>query len=479
MTHHAGSDAESFDLRIYNTRTRTRESFTPIVPGKVGMYVCGVTVYDSAHIGHGMSSIVFDTIRRYFLHLGFEVRYAQNFTDIDDKIINRAIAEGIEPGDLTDRLITEWDAEIASFNVLPATVAPRATEEIPQIIAMIEGLIARDHAYVADGDVYFRVRSFPDYGKLSGRNIEDLTSGARIAVSDIKQDPLDFVLWKSSKPGEPSWQSPWGPGRPGWHIECSAMCTHHLDGNVDIHGGGRDLIFPHHENEVAQSEAFSGTSPFARFWLHNGMLQLNGEKMSKSLGNVVSLRSLIERGKQAAFRLQVLQTHYRSPLNFTDAGLEAAAAGLDRLVAAATPEPGATPDNQMVNGENLLETASETEARFHRAMRDDFDSPTAIASLFDLARTINRLRSQSGGTENFRSAQHTLATLAGILGLDLASSSSGHAGGAEPFIALLIDVREQLRQARQWETADRIRIGLQERGIALEDNPSGTTWKKI
>ncbi len=464
---------------MYNTRTHAEEPFTSIVPGKVGMYVCGVTVYDSAHIGHGMSSIVFDTIRRYLLHLGYEVRYVQNFTDVDDKIINRATAEDITPNELTDRVIAEWDEEICAFNVLPATVTPRATEEIAEIIEMITGLIEKGHAYEAQGDVYFRVRSFPDYGRLSGRDIDELTSGVRIAVSESKQDPLDFVLWKSSKPGEPAWASPWGPGRPGWHIECSAMCTHHLDGVVDIHGGGRDLIFPHHENEVAQSEAYSGESPFARFWLHNGMLQLNGEKMSKSLGNVVSLKSLIDRGMQGAFRLQVLQTHYRAPLNYTEAGLAAAATGLDRLIAASRPEPAATPDNQLVNGENLVLLAEETERRFCLAMNDDFDTPSAIAGLFELARSINRLRSQSGGTEQFRIAQQTLIRLAGILGLDLTGKQGSDAGEAEPFIDLLIDIRAHLREAKQWEAADRVRIGLQERGIALEDNPAGTTWKKI
>ncbi|MBA3276240.1 MAG: cysteine--tRNA ligase [Chloroflexia bacterium] len=479
MPQQSASPAIDSGLRVYNTRTRAEEPFTTILPGKIGMYVCGVTVYDSAHIGHGMFSIVFDSIRRYLLHLGYDVRYAQNFTDIDDKIINRANAEGISSTDLTERMIAEWDQDIGAFNVLPATVAPRATDEIPEIITMIEGLIEKGHAYASDGDVYFAVRSFPTYGQLSGRDIEDLATGVRIAVSERKQDPLDFVLWKSSKPGEPAWPSPWGAGRPGWHIECSAMCTHHLNGVVDIHGGGRDLIFPHHENEIAQSEAFSGESPFARFWLHNGMLQLDGEKMSKSLGNVVSLRSVIERGRQGAFRLQVLQTHYRAPLNYTEAGLEAAATGLDRLIAAAKPEPAATADNQVVNGENLVHLAEESDHRFHAAMNDDFDTPSAIAALFELARSINRLRSQSGGTEHFRTAQQTLADLASILGLDLTERPGTDAGDAEPFIDLLIDIRTHLRQTRQWEAADRVRLGLQERGIALEDNPSGTTWKKI
>lgn len=465
-------------LRVYNTRTRREEIFTTIEPGKVGMYVCGVTVYDSAHIGHGMSSIVFDTIRRYLLHLGYEVRYAQNFTDVDDKIINRANAEGIDPNSLVETLIAEWTEEITAFNVLPATINPRATEEIPEIIALIESLIERGHAYESGGDVFFHVRSFLRYGELSGRDIEELQAGVRIDINERKEDPLDFAVWKAAKAGEPSWTSPWGDGRPGWHIECSAMCTHHLNGVVDIHGGGRDLIFPHHENEIAQSEAASGERPFAQFWLHNGMLQLNGEKMSKSLGNVVWLRELIERQRQMAFRLQVLQTHYRSPLNYTAAGLEAAAAGLERLISAARPEPHATADNQIVSGDNLVAIALETEQKFHEAMLSDFNTPVAIASLFDLSRNINRLRTQAGGTSRFREAQAKLVELADILGIILENAPAAVAGGAAPFIDLLIDVRTNLRASRQWEAADQIRVGLQDLGISLEDGPSGTTWKK-
>ena len=466
------------DLRLYNTLTRREEPFTTIEPGKVGMYVCGVTVYDSAHIGHGMSAIVFDALRRYLLHLGYDVRYAQNFTDVDDKIINRANAEEIDPNDLVESLIAEWTEEITAFNVLPATVNPRATQEIPEIITMIEGLVEGGHAYPSNGDVFFRVRSFPRYGALSGRNIEDLESGARIDVNESKEDPLDFALWKAAKPGEPSWPSPWGEGRPGWHIECSAMCTHHLNGVVDIHGGGRDLIFPHHENEIAQSEAFSGTHPFARYWIHNGMLQLNGEKMSKSLGNVVWLKELIARNREMAFRLQVLQTHYRSPLNYTDAGLEAAQAGLERLIAAARPEPEATSDNQIVTGDNLVVLADEVDQRFHQALNDDFNTPVAIAALFDLSRAINRMRSQAGGTPRFRQAQAKLVELAGVLGLILDEPAAAPVSDAAPFIDLLIEVRASLRAAKQWDAADQIRIGLQDRGIILEDSPSGTTWKK-
>jgi cysteinyl-tRNA synthetase len=463
-------------LQIFNTLTRRKEPFVPLEPGRVGMYVCGVTVYDHAHIGHGMSSIVFDTIRRYLLHLGYEVRYAQNFTDIDDKIIDRARREGSDPALLAEQLIAEWTREIAAFNVMPPTVTPRATLEIPGIIAMIEGLIARGHAYESDGDVYFRVRSFPEYGKLSGRNVDELLAGARVDVMEAKADPLDFAVWKAAKPGEPNWDSPWGPGRPGWHIECSAMCTRHLDGKVDIHGGGRDLIFPHHENEIAQSEAYAGTEPFARYWMHNGMLRLDGEKMSKSLGNVVWLSDLIRRGRTAAFRVQVLQTHYRAPLNYTDAGLEAAAAGLERLVVAARPEL-ARDDRSDASG--LDQATVEAEHRFHAAMNDDFDTPAALAALFDLARAINRARPESGGSSPFRHAQQVLVRLALVLGLDLLSPEREDAGDAAPFIELLIEIRGHLREARQWAAADRIRDGLLERGIALEDGAAGTLWKKV
>ncbi len=472
-------NAPSSSLRLYNTLTRSREPFEPIEPGRVGMYVCGVTVYDHAHIGHAMSSIVFDTIRRYLIHTGYDVRYAQNFTDIDDKIIDRANAEGSNPSALAEQLISEWDREITAFNVMPATVTPRATQEIPGIIAMIEGLIEGGHAYESGGDVYFRVRSFPEYGKLSGRNVDDLLAGSRVDVLESKKDPLDFAVWKAAKPGEPSWESPWGMGRPGWHIECSAMCTRHLDGIVDIHGGGRDLIFPHHENEIAQSEAYTGSDPFARYWTHNGMLRLDGEKMSKSLGNVVWLHDLIERNRTAAFRLQVLQTHYRAPLNYTEAGLEAAAAGLARLAAAAKPEPlgDAVPEDDDPSG--MTAFTSDISQRFHDAMDDDFDTPSAVAALFELARAINRERPITGSSRAFCDAQQTLVSLAGVLGLDLAATTGPATGDAAPFIELLIEIRAHLREARQWDAADRIRLGLQERGIALEDSASGTLWKKL
>ena len=465
-------------LHIYNTMSRQKEPFATIEEGKVRMYVCGVTVYDEAHIGHGMSAITFDVIRRYLEHLGYEVAHAQNFTDIDDKIINRANREGIDPNDLTERLISSWLDEVTALNTLPASVYPRATNEVPQIITMIEGLIQQGHAYAAEGDVYFKVRSFPGYGKLSRRDIEDMRSGSRIEIDERKHDPLDFALWKAAKPGEPSWSSPWGEGRPGWHIECSAMCTRHLGGLVDIHGGGSDLIFPHHENEIAQSEAFLGEEPFARYWIHNGMLRLGDEKMSKSLGNVVHLRKLLERGRADAFRLMVLQSHYRAPLTYSEEGLEAANSGLHRLRAAATATD--LPDATQPGGDDLGKLAASVTERFHAAMHDDFDTPKAVAALFDLGRAINRA-STGGNATSADIARDALIELAGILGLDLLKGEATTVGSDEDVNTLmdvLIEVRALLRKDKQFASADFVRDRLQEEGFILEDTRIGTTWKR-
>ncbi|HWV25511.1 MAG TPA: cysteine--tRNA ligase [Thermomicrobiales bacterium] len=461
-------------LRVYNTLTRQIEPFETIDPGKVRMYVCGVTVYDHAHIGHVMSSIVFDVIRRYLMYLGYDVTFAQNFTDVDDKIINRANAEGIDPASLTEALIANWGAEMSPFNVLPATVNPRATQAIPQIIEMIEGLIEDGHAYEADGDVYYKVRSFSEYGKLSHRNIDELLVGARISPGEQKSDPLDFVLWKAAKPGEPTWPSPWSDGRPGWHIECSAMNKEIFGDQIDIHGGGRDLIFPHHENEIAQSEAFTGHPPFARYWMHNGMLQLADEKMSKSIGNVMRPTEIIDRGRAMAFRLQVHSSHYRAPLTFTEEGLEAAQNGLDRLRVAARPIDGDI-NTQRDNELDLL--VDTTVENFHAAMMDDFDTAVAVASIFDLGRAINRGRSGSHISESVVDARTMLIDLAGILGLDLAEPTQDDMIAAEPFIDLLVQIRNDLRAARQFELADKVRDELTNLGVTLEDTRQGTTWK--
>ncbi len=459
--------------RLYNTLSRKIDPLETIEPGVVRMYVCGVTPYDNAHIGHAMSAIVFDVIRRYLEHCGYEVRHVVNFTDIDDKIIIRAQREGIAASELTERLIADWHKEREALGVLPATVYPRATQEIPTIVTMIEGLIERGHAYEADGDVYFRVRTFEDYGKLSGRKIDDMVSGARIEIDERKEDPLDFALWKAAKPGEPTWPSPWSDGRPGWHIECSAMCSHHLDGQVDIHGGGTDLIFPHHENEIAQSEAFLGVAPFARYWMHNGMLQIGGDKMSKSIGNVIRIKDLIEGGNTQAFRLMVLQSHYRAPLTFTDESLDAAARGLERLSIAARPvEQGAAPGASI----GLQDAAQQASREFHAAMNDDFNSPAALATLFDLARHINRARDAGASCDEIETGRSMLVRLASILGLDLEASGAS-VGDAAPFIDLLVEVRDRLRAEKQWALSDLIRDRLAEKGISIADGASGSTWQ--
>ncbi len=465
-------------IRVYNTMTRRKEPLQTIEPGKVRMYVCGVTPYDSAHVGHGMSLTSFDVIRRYLEHRGYEVRHIQNFTDIDDKIINRANAENIDPDALTETFINEWLEQMRALNALPATHYPRATEEVGPIIEMVRGLIDRQHAYTVDGDVYFRIRSFPGYGKLSHRDLDDLLAGARIEVDERKEDPLDFALWKAAKPGEPSWESPWGPGRPGWHIECSAMSSTYLGGQVDIHGGGADLIFPHHENEIAQSEAYLGVEPFARYWVHNGLVRAGADKMSKSLGNFVRLKEIVDRGLGPAFRLMVLQSHYRAPLTYSDEGLLAAERGLSRLRAAADPCAAvlAVDEDEASATSDLATLAAESRCRFHDAMDDDFNAPEALAVLFDLGRAINRARGSGEPQETIEIARVTLVELAEVLGLDLAESSVARAADAAPFIDLLLRVREELRQRREWALSDLIRDELGKLEVAVEDTPAGATW---
>ncbi len=459
-------------IRLYDTLTRRVAPLRTIEPGVLRMYVCGVTVYDSAHIGHGLSAVIFDVIKRYLTVRGYEVRHAQNFTDIDDKIINRANREGIAAADLTETMIAQWHADTAELNIQPASVYPQATHELPGIIDMIERLIARDVAYLVDGDVYYRVRSFDGYGKLSHRHIDDLRSGARIDVDERKADPLDFTLWKAAKPGEPFWPSPFSDGRPGWHIECSAMCSAHLGPRIDIHGGGTDLIFPHHENEIAQSEAALGVDPFARYWVHNGLLQFGGEKMSKSIGNFVRIRELANRGLAMAFRLLVLQSHYRVPLTFTEDGLQGANNGLARLRAAAVPIDDA---DRLPTGTALTGLAAEVRTRFHAAMSDDFNTPEATAALFDLARQLNRARTD-GPDSSFPEAQATFVDLIGVLGLILDEPETD-GQDADPFIALLVSVRDEVRAAKQWTLADSIRDRLKALGVTVEDGPNGGTWR--
>ena len=460
--------------RVYNTLTRKKEPFETIEPGKVRMYVCGPTVYDKAHVGHAMSSLVFDVIRRYLEYRGYQVRHVMNYTDVEDKIIQRAKAIGVEPMPLAESLIAEYDRQLRALNVLPATLTPRASDEIDAILQMVGSLIEKGHAYVLDGDVYFRVARDEDYGRLSGRRLEDTRAGFRFEADARKEDPADFALWKSAKPGEPAWDSPWGKGRPGWHIECSAMILNHLGEQIDIHGGGNDLVFPHHENEIAQTESLTG-KPFVRYWIHNGMLQLSGEKMSKSLGNLVTVEEFLTGHRGDVLRMLVLNSSYRSPLTYTDEVVEQAGRALERLKGALRPaSPAAEPPAE---AEKALEGGgAAAKAGFLQAMDDDFNTPGALASLFELVRAINQARDAGASAQALGGAQAVLSELAGVLGLRL-EEGDGRQQEAGRFIDLLVELREELRVAKQWALADRVRERLQELGVTLEDGKAGTTWK--
>ncbi len=458
-------------LTVYNTMSRSKEPFETIEPNTVKMYVCGVTPYSDAHIGHGLSAITFDVIRRYLEWKGYTVFHAQNFTDIDDKIINRSNAENLDPMELVEEMIENFKSEIGALNNLPATYYPRATEEVPYMIEMIEGLIERGFAYpTAEGDVNYRVNHFEEYGKLSHRKLEDLLAGARIEVDERKEHPMDFALWKAAKPGEPFWESPWGPGRPGWHIECSVMARRHLGSQIDIHGGGADLIFPHHENEIAQSEAFDDARPFSRYWMHNALLQLGGEKMSKSIGNLVTIAEILEKGLADAFRLYTLQTHYRHPLTYTEAGLESAARGLERLQNAVreivtSNEPASEATTAQIQG---------AWDQFTAAMDDDFNTPVAVSVLFDLARLANQTE-----LADRAAAQQAMLEIAAILGLRLIpETGDGAPEDAAPFIDLLVNLRTELRSKREWALADQLRDQLAELGVSVEDTADGPVWRR-
>jgi cysteinyl-tRNA synthetase len=451
-------------LKLRNTASGEPEEFVPI-DDVVKMYVCGVTPYDVSHVGHAMSYIVFDVLRRYLEFRGYAVRHVQNFTDIDDRIIARAERLGISTTQLAEEMIERFHAEMRALNVVPAHVYPRATEEIPQMIEMISALIDKGYAYEANGDVYYRVERKEGYGSLSHRTLESMLAGARVEPGEHKENPMDFALWKAAKPGEPSWESPWGPGRPGWHIECSAMSYRYLGEQIDIHGGGEDLVFPHHENEIAQTEAFTGKAPFVRYWVHNAWVKAGEEKMSKSLGNFIPLSEALERWSADALRIWVLTSHYRTPLTFREEALEAAKAGAERLRLAARTQAGAPSEG------DALDPAPYRE-RFIEAMDDDLNSSKALAVLFDLTHDINRARDAGRPAGD---AQAALLELAGVLGLTLAEPEA--ARGAAPFIELLIAVRNELRDAKQYALADRVRSGLTELGITLEDSAQGTTWR--
>jgi cysteinyl-tRNA synthetase len=445
-------------LKVFNTLSGQKEEFVPHHGPQVKMYVCGVTPYSDAHIGHAMSYIVFDSIRRYLEFRGFQVSHIQNFTDIDDKIIDRANRLGVPPHELADKFIAEFYSDMAALNVRPATAFVRATSEIDHIIEITTGLIEKGMAYVVDGDVFYRVERDPDYGKLSRRPLQELEAGARVDVDRRKESPMDFAVWKSAKPGEPSWPSPWGPGRPGWQI--------------DIHGGGADLIFPHHENEIAQSESYTGLVPFAKYWLHNGLLQLGGEKMSKSVGNLVTIKEALSEFSADAIRLFVLTSHYRGPLTYASDGVGAAERGVERLRAAVTPRSAAAPSGEPPD---LAAARLHSVTQFTVAMDDDFNTASGIAQLHDLARQINRAR-EGGATETgLVEAQRTLLRLAAVLGISLEEPNQDLA--AKPFIDLLVTIRRDLRAAKQFALSDQIRVELQKLGVAIEDRADGSSWR--
>jgi cysteinyl-tRNA synthetase len=459
-------------LRIYNSLTGRKEEFRPMEEGKVGMYVCGMTVYDYCHLGHARLMLVFDMVSRYLRSRGLDVTYVRNITDIDDKIIKRANESGESIETLTGRFIKAMHEDTAPLGILPPDHEPRATQHIPQIIELITRLMDKGLAYQGEnGDVYYDVSKFPGYGRLSKKDPEDLRAGARVEITEAKDDPLDFVLWKAAKPGEPQWDSPWGPGRPGWHIECSAMSMTCLGSRFDIHGGGQDLQFPHHENEIAQSEGATG-EPFVNLWMHNGFVRVADEKMSKSLGNFFTVREVLERYQPEVVRFFILSSHYRSPVNYTDENLNEAKASLTRLYTALRDvPPGGEAEQRYVDA-------------FHAVMEDDFNTPRAIAVLHEVAHELNRLEDRAS-PEAMRLAA-TLRQLGDILGLlqddPVRFLQSGPAAGDGELSAAeieeLIARRAEARKSRDFAEADRIRALLSERRVVLEDGPSGTTWRR-
>ncbi len=490
-------------LQVYNSLTKSKEEFVPLEPGKIRLYVCGITVYDYCHIGHARSAIVFDVIYRYLVHLGYEVTYVRNFTDIDDKIIRRANEEGTDYRTIADRYIAAFYEDMDVLDVLRPTKEPLATDHIPEMIDIIGKLMDKGAAYQAGTDVYFKVDRFDGYGKLSGRDLEDMMAGARVEVDTNKINPLDFVLWKGSKPGEPAWDSPWGPGRPGWHIECSAMGTRYLGMPIDIHGGGKDLIFPHHENEIAQSEMAFGEA-FVRYWVHNGFVNINNEKMSKSLGNFFTIRDVLREVHPEALRLFVISKHYRSPVDFSDETIAEAERGLDRLYgtvqavkdrAPQSGEAASFPEEVLKKQDAELydRTVSLADA-FDEALDNDFNTAQAIGYLFSLQRNLQRFL-DSFGRKNLkgpaavlaRMAAETLISKCRILGLLARDPETffdqqrklklKQTGLTEEELERLIELRRQARQGKDFAEADRIRRELEEKRIQLEDSPQGTKWR--
>jgi len=458
-------------IKIYNTLTKKKEALETLQPGKVSMYVCGPTVYAEAHVGHAMSALVFDIVRRYLEYRDYEVRHVTNYTDVDDKIIQRAAVEGVDPIQIAQRYIDEFDRHLKELNILTASEYPRATEEINSIVEAVADLVEKGYAYPLNGDVYYRVNKFPGYGKLSGRKIEDMEAGFRIEVDDRKDHPMDFALWKAAKPNEPSWPSPWGNGRPGWHIECSVMCQSHLGDQIDIHGGGNDLIFPHHENEIAQSEALHGKK-FATYWMHNGMMQLSGAKMSKSVGNLVTVDNFLEKYEPGVLRMMILNSSYRSPLTFNEETIGHAEKALKRLRSALRP---ALPKDGWEKGD-LQKKTDQVKKLFLKSMDDDFNSAGAMGHLFDFVKEINLARDKGADPEYLLAAQDVLKEFTGVLGLEL-ELPEAQAGDAGQYIDLLIEIREKLRENELWELSDIIRDKLEERNVILEDTSQGTIWR--
>ncbi len=481
------------ETRVYNTINGKKETFSPLEPGRIGIYVCGITAYDYCHIGHARSALVFDMIVKYLRYRGFQVKYVRNFTDIDDKIIKRANERNTSCEVLSDEFIRAFHEDMAALGVAPADIEPKATEHVDDIISIIKDLIQRELAYPAGGDVYFRVTRFKEYGTLSGRDLDEMQAGARIEVNENKEHPMDFALWKASKPGEPTWESPWGPGRPGWHIECSAMSRKYLGDTFDFHGGGKDLIFPHHENELAQSVGASG-KPFARYWLHHGFVTIKDEKMSKSLGNFLTIREVLERFHPEVLRLLVFSSHYRSPLDYSEAALDDAATGLDRLYQCLAAIKGIpkTKATETTIAQSDRERLEGLEGRFNEAMRDDFNSARALGIIFEVVKTINRIvqENKDGLPPQYLDLVSStgkkiteLATIMGLLtqepdeylrrkreemltGIDISAEK----------IENLIRERTEARALKDWSRSDAIRDQLLEHGIILKDGPEGTSW---
>ena len=473
-------------LTVYNTMTRKKEEFHPLRAGEVSIYCCGVTPYNDPHIGNARPFVTWDVIRRYLARKGYAVRYIQNFTDVDDKIINAANREGVTWKEISDRYIAAYFKAMDALNVRRADVFPRVSETMEDIQRMIEKLITRGYAYVTEaGDVYYRVEAFARYGCLSGRSLDDMEAGARVEVNETKENPMDFALWKAAKPGEPSWESPWGQGRPGWHIECSAMSVKYLGEVFDFHGGGNDLIFPHHENEIAQAEpCIDGDEKFARYWLHNGFITIDNEKMSKSKNNFFTVKDILKEFPGEVIRFFILQTHYRSPLDFSDERLREAQTALDRLRNANEVI------TELLQREGASDTAAELAAQaesflqdFDAAMDDDFNTALAISQMFGLAKEINRYhqeveRGAAFDAVNFKKAADAYRAMAAIIGIFEQEEASADDGLTDALMELIIGIRQEARAAKNWAVADKIRDGLKEAGVVLEDTPTGVRWKR-